>query len=612
MKRHIKRPLVMKLIVIISLIVLVSMTAITAFATLLFSEDTRVRSEDQNLTLNELIAFQMESEVRSLSSSALSLLDMLNEERGNRNAENAIGDTYFGRNGVMMYVGVSGEREVYNDKFFLAREIEKNAVPAFLSAHGEQVSRARAGDSILVNATPWFGVPSLSLLAPCTEAGKSGVLVLVFSSENFQKIVDGNSVSNAYAVSGDGTVLAHPDAELVKVGANLKDSKIVSDSMTSGQAGMQLRFTDADRIEYIGAFKKVPTGRFAVITTIPVSTVYSAALDVARQNLYITAIVLLCSILVIWLFSKTVSRPALELVRATEKIESGDYAVDIVPTTNDELGLLTRSFVEMGKGLAEREHIKDTFGKFVNKEIAAQALTGNLRLGGTRRTATIMFADIRSFTAFSERFDPESVVAFLNSYMTRMVDCIERTHGVVDKFIGDAIMAVWGAPVTKGDMAIDALECINAMIMMRNSLIEYNKTRGGPNRPIIRIGCGVNTGACIAGQIGSAKRMEYTVIGDAVNLASRIEALNKPFGTDILISEYTFDLVRDHVIVEPMPPITVKGKTDPLQIFAVINMVGAAEGPQTLRELHDLLGTRKVDDDASGDKEEVKYEILEK
>jgi len=382
--------------------------------------------------------------------------------------------------------------------------------------------------------------------------------------------------------------------------------------MTSGQAHMQFRYTDGDHVGYIGAFKKVQLGKFAVITTIPHSTVYSAALDIARQNLYITLIVLLFSILAIWFFSKTVSRPVMELVAATQKIESGIYEIDIVPTTNDELGLLTRSFVSMGKGLAERERIKDTFGKFVNKEVASQALTGTLQLGGTRRTATIMFADIRSFTAFSERFDPESVVGFLNAYMTRMVDCIERTHGVVDKFIGDAIMAVWGAPVTKGDPAVDALECINTMLMMRKSLLEYNKTRGGPNRPIIRIGCGVNTGPCIAGQIGSAKRMEYTVIGDAVNLASRIEALNKPFGTDILISGNTFELVREHVVVEPMSPITVKGKSEPLQIYAVINMVGAADGPQTLRELHDILGTRMHSEAADIDKEEVKYEILEK
>ena len=144
--------------------------------------------------------------------------------------------------------------------------------------------------------------------------------------------------------------------------------------------------------------------------------------------------------------------------------------------------------------------------------------------------------------------------------MTRMVACIEATGGVVDKFIGDAIMGVWGAPLSAGTPKDDALAAIRAMIMMRESLLEFNRDRGGPDKPLIHNGSGLNTGPCIAGQIGSMSRMEYTVIGDAVNLASRIEALNKPFGTDVLISEYTYELVKDDVVAEPMPSITVKGK----------------------------------------------------
>ena len=295
---------------------------------------------------------------------------------------------------------------------------------------------------------------------------------------------------------------------------------------------------------------------------------------------------------------------------ASRKIEEGQFELDMEPTTGDELGLLTESFVQMGKGLAERERVKETFGKFVNRQIAEQALKGDLMLGGTRREATIFFSDIRSFTAISEKLAPE-VVEFLNDYMTRMVDCIEKTGGVVDKFIGDAIMAVWGAPVSSGSPEADAMKAIEAMIMMRAALMEFNQGRGGDEKPLIRIGCGVNTGPCLAGQIGSLQRMEYTVIGDAVNLASRIEALNKPFGTDILSSENTYNMVKDHIVAELMPSIKVKGKTDPLNIYSVVNLKGK-EGPQTLQEVRDLLGIvpplKKVD----VDKEEVKYEILEK
>lgn len=170
-------------------------------------------------------------------------------------------------------------------------------------------------------------------------------------------------------------------------------------------------------------------------------------------------------------------------------------------------------------------------------------------------------------------------------------------------------MAVWGAPISQGSPMRDADFAIRATLMMRRSLMEFNKNRGGPGRPVLRIGCGINTGNVLAGQIGSSKRMEYTVIGDAVNTASRIEALNKPFGTDILISENTYKLLKERIIVEPMQPIKVKGKVAPLQIYAVVNYKNA-EGPQTLAEVRHLLGTVAPKGEVSTE-EEVKYEILE-
>ena len=135
-------------------------------------------------------------------------------------------------------------------------------------------------------------------------------------------------------------------------------------------------------------------GGLAVTSATPSDLVYRAARDVWRRNLYLTGVVLLLSILAVWFFSKSVSRPVLSLVRAAERIEGGEYEIALESGTRDELGLLTESFVSMGKGLAERERVKETFGKFVNKEIAEQALKGNLQLGGQRKTATIFFSDI--------------------------------------------------------------------------------------------------------------------------------------------------------------------------------------------------------------------------
>jgi adenylate cyclase len=195
------------------------------------------------------------------------------------------------------------------------------------------------------------------------------------------------------------------------------------------------------------------------------------------------------------------------------------------------------------------------------------------------------------------------------------VECVEKTNGVVDKFIGDAVMAHWGTAYSSGSPQKDALNCIHAALMMRKALYEMNKNRkkGNPGNPPINIGCGINTGIVTAGQIGSDLRMEYTVIGDPVNLASRVESLNKPLGTDILITEDTWRMVKNHFITEEMPAVTVKGKEKPVRIFAVVNFAKTDKRPRTLSDVRRLLGTEapdisKVDVNA----DEKKYKIAAK
>ncbi|MBQ2529783.1 MAG: adenylate/guanylate cyclase domain-containing protein, partial [Treponema sp.] len=186
---------------------------------------------------------------------------------------------------------------------------------------------------------------------------------------------------------------------------------------------------------------------------------------------------------------------------------------------------------------------------------------------------------------------------------------IEGFTGVVDKYIGDAIMAVWGAPETSGSAEGDALNAVTAALMMRDSLSKFNRERAGRGLPPVKIGCGINSGPVVAGQIGSEERMEYTVIGDAVNLASRTEALNKPFATDVLITENTWKLIRDKIVVAEMPGVHVKGKTDAIKMFAVINLVGR-EGPKSIDEVRSIIGTVAPDlTRVNTDDEEKKYNI---
>jgi adenylate cyclase len=305
------------------------------------------------------------------------------------------------------------------------------------------------------------------------------------------------------------------------------------------------------------------------------------------------------------------------LTGAAEQIEGGQFELALEPKTRDEIGALTVSFDRMSKALG-------IFGRFTNREIAVRAMRGEIKPGGLPKNATVFFSDIRSFTEKSENFTKEygdeasdRIVLWLNAYFTRMVACVEKTGGVVDKFIGDAVMAHWGTAYTSGSAAEDAFNCVRAALMMRTSLVEMNRGRsaGDPRNPPIRIGCGINTGVVTAGQIGSSRRMEYTVIGDPVNLASRTEALNKPLGTDILVTENTWTLIGERLITEEMPPVTVKGKEAPIRLFAVIGLKDETPetgigGPKTLAELRELLGIEPPDlGKVDTGSEEKKYKI---
>jgi adenylate cyclase len=608
-RRRVKYPLVVKLIGIISIIVVVSMAAITGISSYFFTEDSRSRAEENNLTMSQVLASQVESKVQALLSSALSLFDVIRESAGNKALEASTVANYFDRNAEVAYLSVPGQKDVVNSKFFAANELDPGILAPLLASKADLLARSRAGETLICNASPSLGIPSAALFFPYKDLGTKNAMIVVFSTEELQAMVQTSSTALSYVVGYDGSLIVHPDFELVKMGVNFGDKELVKRLLASSSDNLQIRYSDTDRKVYLGAFRKLAVGSLAVTSSTPTALVYKAALDVMRRNLYITGVVLLFSILAVWYFSRTVSRPVLRLVEASSLIEAGRFELDMKSETRDELGLLTESFVHMGRGLAERERVKDTLGKFVNKDIAEQALKGELKLGGSRKTATIFFADIRSFTAISEALSPEAVVEFLNDYMTRMVACIDKTGGLVNKFIGDAIMGVWGAPSSCGSPRGDALAAIDAMLMMRQALVDFNSGRGGEGKPLIHNGCGANTGDCIAGQIGSLQRMEYTVIGDAVNLASRIEALNKPFGTDILISENTYELVKEEIVAEAMPAIKVKGKAAPLTIYAVVKRKGQS-GPATLAELRAFLGIEAPNAAVDVGEEEVKYEIV--
>jgi adenylate cyclase len=297
--------------------------------------------------------------------------------------------------------------------------------------------------------------------------------------------------------------------------------------------------------------------------------------QIIRKNLFFALLVLLfaaaVSVTVGTRLASMMSRALLRIDVALKKLAIQEYVhVDPVKT-GDELEALAAGFNTMVDGLKERDNLKTTMGKYMTASVMAHLLGGKVQLGGETLTVTILFTDIRSFTTISEKMNAQELVGLLNEYFTEMVGIVMDADGVVDKYIGDAIMAVFGAPVPK---AADPVNAVKAAVRMRRSLARLNERLEARGAQRLRTGIGIHTGVVVAGNIGSERRMEYTVIGDAVNLASRLESSTKDLGVNVLVSEDTWHLVKHAVDTRPVKEITVKGRKQPVMTYEVLGITG--------------------------------------
>jgi len=279
----------------------------------------------------------------------------------------------------------------------------------------------------------------------------------------------------------------------------------------------------------------------------------------------------LAGITVAVVVARRIARPILELEQAVRLIGRGNLDVKVsVATGGEEIVRLAESFNEMVKGLKERDFIKDTFSRYVTKQVADEIIRNPnaVSLGGKKQMVTVLFSDIRGFTVFSEKYAPEEVVARLNEYLSAMVDVIFENEGTLDKFIGDAVMAVFGSPIAHDD---DPLRAVKTALDMQRRLNGLNEKWTSEGREPLVIGIGINTGEVIAGNIGDMRRMEYTVIGDNVNLASHIEGLTKNFNCPILMSASTYELVKDKVVAKNLGSVSMKGKLREVEIYELLS-----------------------------------------
>lgn len=255
-----------------------------------------------------------------------------------------------------------------------------------------------------------------------------------------------------------------------------------------------------------------------------------------------------------------------ELTAAIQDVNAGRLDINLPIPSNKIQAQVAKSFNEMVEGLQERDRMRHSLGRIMDPKIAEILIKENPRVGGLRRQATILFCDIRNYTTLCEQMSVEELQGFLNSYWESTVEIIMEQEGTIDKFHGDGVCVVFGAPALHPDDPVRAIR--TAWRLIRNVDI-INIKRESQRKMPIDIGIGIHTGEVIAGHIGSERRMDYTVVGDVVNVAARIEELNKKYGTNILISDEVYEKVEPHVKVKTLTLAHLRGHKKPILVHSV-------------------------------------------
>ena len=329
---------------------------------------------------------------------------------------------------------------------------------------------------------------------------------------------------------------------------------------------------------------------FALISVLPVSVLgviaYTRAQALvgappdAAASLVVDLLVLIAFVMVVGVaaalalavsVSRSVAEPLGALADAMADVERGRLERRCLVVSNDEIGDVADGFNQMVRGLQERERITEMFGKYVSREIRDEILSGRVSLEGTQAEVTILFSDLRDFTPWVEATDPREVVRDLNAYFAEMEGAIRAHGGLVLQYIGDEIEAVFGAPVAHPEHAEQALR---AAVEMRRRLAAWNRARAETGKPALRHGIGVHSGTVLAGSIGSPDRLAYALVGDAVNLASRLQSLTKELGADILISGTTRARVADPATLVRVTAARVKGRSAEVEVYRLADGAG--------------------------------------
>jgi len=636
-----------KLILIITFILLVSFCAVIVLFYRLSYNDLLSAAEKNNLEANQRYAMRAHSLLAAVESDSRAFFQSAAGSQFNSTV-----DSYFARNphiaALFIYTPGQDTRIAVNRHFIPLWGINENYLNLFINSQSQVLGRVMPGQTAVQSAAGIFPKSAAAMFYSLQGRTIAGV---IFSSDDLNDYF-GSDVSS-YMINASGDIIVYPGSSIAGYGVNTSEfdffKEIINSEERSGQNIYKTDFYSSflsdnrngrffsstynnikqyltpyitvisDQIKNIFsyvtsvitnepvkekninnnnesrqiiAFTKLSTAGVYVITFTDYDNIFNAINEALLINIIIVIIILITSIIIVSVLSKSFSVPLKALAASARQTAEGNFNQQLQVKNKDEIGALSFDLEKMNTSLR-------SLARFVSIDVASKSMRGEINNEGALKHGFILFSDIVDFTAKLKNFSvvfgdgaSGKIVQWLNQYYSRMTECVEKTGGYIDKFIGDGIMAHWGTASTAGSPRKDAFNCVKAALLMRKALFFMNRERKSSDysNPFIHMGFGIGSGMVTAGLFGGDTRTEFSVIGNSVNLASRINSLTKQLGADILVCEDTWNLIGDKFITKEMPPVSVRGEDQPLRTYAIINFFGEAKGPQSIDDMRALTG----------------------
>ncbi|MCS6983792.1 MAG: HAMP domain-containing protein [Leptospiraceae bacterium] len=575
-----------KLILIISAIIILSLASMIVLASIFFRSDSEKRVQENNLRVTEVLGQRVEAEllamVANLRTNALALSQSQEKDKIIQLFFQNYPNILFFANASFDGRKVRFSQTLFNQSYLQEVNLDAKKILDYAERQHTKFAPAFAGDVVMANVSAGFSFPAFAIAAPLEKTETTTILLAFIGLGELQRSFAFTGITTTFMIGPTGEVMAHPDEKVVLAAQDFSSLPIVEALLTSKVETGQIRYLYQGKA-YLGSYKKLPLSGLGIVSIVEEDKALEEVYNITRRNIYILVIVLGASILVVFFYARSLTRPIINLTAATREIQKGNFRVNLKPETRDEIGYLTDSFVKMGLGLEEREKVKQILGAMIDPVVVQEAMRDLAALKrGAERTITAFFSDVAGFSTISEKLRSEELAALLNEYLSAMTNILKKHEGVLDKYIGDAIVGIWNAPLDVKDHPLKAARASIEMLHKLEELRQYWKKNNlyikEAQEMDIRIG--LNYGPAKTGFMGTEALASFTMMGDTVNLAARLEAAAKDYGVNILISEMVQKQIEHEMFTRKLDLVRVKGKNEPVTLYELVGKKNEISAPR--------------------------------